>query len=217
MRVLIRDPEREELIVCFLGCGVSEASIAHLEESTSKGRVVLYDYRDLSLPSIVQEVVRGKTIWLVAWSMGVWVAARVWPQIGINPQRAIAFMGTPFGIHDAYGIPPGWFLATHRSCSPAVQKEFLRRSGMRNPEGMRPVQEWQEELAVLWRERKAPAPERPLFSLAVVGKEDRIFPPEAQERGWSRRGVPYLVLPLPHYPFHHFVSWEEVIRVGSLT
>ncbi|AEJ61104.1 protein of unknown function DUF452 [Spirochaeta thermophila DSM 6578] len=213
MKVYAINPHREEIIVCFLGCGMNEQAVAPLGESTSKGIIVLYDYTTLSFPPDLEEDLRGKKVWLIAWSMGVWAAIHTWYHTGITPLQAIALMGTPFGIHKNYGIPPSWFLATLRTCSDPVREEFLVRAGITNSEAMRPTEEWKQELKALWNYREKPKPELALFTHAVIGKNDIIFPPEAQDRAWSKEGIPYVVWDLPHYPFNFFTSWEDILDV----
>ena len=46
---------------------------------------------------------------------------------------------------------------------------------------------------------------------ALVSEQDRILLPENQRRCWERYAVPVQSIDGPHYPFHLWPSWEEVL------
>lgn len=231
---LQRDGHRRVLIF-FAGWAMDHGPFERLV-SDAHDVCVCFDYRQLPRPVASSECLGPQKIALVddplratladyqervvvAWSFGCAVAAHLLAEPPWPVQRAVAINGTVVPEHAELGIPQRWLDATAAHLSPRSWDKFLRRMGMdqeddpafRLPE--RDLKRAADELEAL-RELAPPAHCR--FTSAVVGRRDRIIPPENQRRCWDHHGVPTRLIEAPHYPFHLWKTWEEVLASGAV-
>lgn len=156
--------------------------------------LVCYDYRtldfDYSLLGAYDEVR------LVAWSMGVWAASRVFAG-GEYTMKSIAVNGTNYPVDDNRGIPGKIFEGTLNSLTDATLQKFYRRmcgsaesfKGFMERAPQRPVGELKEELAKI-REQSELLPFTSFkWDKAVVGLQDRIFTADNQLRAFTEPTV----------------------------
>lgn len=166
--------------------------------------VALYDYTDAShFPDLSLSGYRE--IVVVAWSFGVRAAVDFLNTTDLPVTRTIAVNGTLRHIDDARGIPSGIFKATLESLSEDSVKRFMRRmfgssAAYREFESVAPRRDFgsrKAELEVFGA--AAPSDDMGLWSLAVVGERDLVFPPANQIEAW--RGT-YLeeIAGMPHFP-----------------
>ena len=203
-------------ILFFTGWGMDPAASRHLSQGEYDLRI-FWGYADLpaSLPPEAGECV------LVAWSLGVWAAGQLdWSAWHLR--SGLALNGTLEPQSEAWGIPPNIFRGTVENWGlPRARERFLARmtgsvqAAKAFPGGERTPEDQQAELAAISRGcQENPALRPSPFTQAVVGTEDRIFPPEAQKNAWQKAGVPVKELPLAHDCLRSFSSWEEVLRLG---
>lgn len=171
--------------------------------------MLCYDYHDLNFDS---NVLKGySSIRVVAWSMGVWAASRLFSEgafEGVTLEKATAFGGTVELADDLCGIPEAIFEATVRGMSPAALKKFRRRmcgAFLQHFEDHLPERSFEDlegELkavaAALGYPKDLPA-RKPFWTSAVAGSGDLIFPVANQLNSWGKRGVPCRVIDAPHY------------------
>lgn len=216
----LQHAQEERLILIFAGWSTTPALYAHVE--MPGWDVAVVSGEDCVAPDF--EVLRGySTVYLYAWSMGVYFAMRMLPD-WLNPVACYAVNGTPSPCHDTLGIPCEIFLGTARGLtSRSLEKFRMRMCGSaslyrelqpcldggdvtRLAKQLLDVSDGRDsERAVLkWR-------------AAYVSEEDHIFPPENQKRAWH--GVTEVrSLTGPHYVdlasiVHHTVI--DVERVGE--
>ena len=111
MRIKQLTPDRENrpLALIFLGYAFTPECLSSVDFGNYDVSVV-YDYQTLEFEDLMawEKIQNSKReIFLIAWSMGVWAANRF--ASGLEFQKAVAINGTPFGIHENFGIPPGTF------------------------------------------------------------------------------------------------------------
>jgi biotin synthesis protein BioG len=219
-----KDPD---LLLFFNGWGMDRRLADHLVSACSERQapgpdiVLLYDYRDLTLPEWLGEAIAGvRSVDLLAWSLGVWVAAHA----GLDRvDRAVAVNGTCFPVDATRGIPPEIFKGTLEQWSDASRARFDRRMFARvSPERYQPLRsarlsgEQQEELRVIGEAVSAGQGTRRSiwrYSKAFVGGADLIFMPENQRRAWHEIGVPVIeIAEMPHFPFFHLDTLQELFR-----
>ncbi len=178
--------------------------------------LMVYDYRVLN-EDICATVPESGRLHLLAWSMGVWVAARLLQGIAFHSATAIG--GTCRPLDDRYGIPGRLFDDTINNFSPAALTGFYNAM-FDNPEQARPFldtrpdrppAEMKEELIALRTAcRKRPEAED-IFEHHIVTARDRIFPTRNQIRAWGRKNC--ATVALSHFPFYQWSSWDELLKL----
>lgn len=176
--------------------------------------VCIYDYRDIGRYTdgdadidafLFENDIRPESYgesYLIAWSFGVWAAEVLFRDTEFD--KAIAFNGTPFPVHDSYGIPPRIMDVTIRGLARGGLDMFNRKTyGEYYPVYSdvlcpRETEEYISELQILGICAQKPYTPAIKWDKAVIGTEDKIFPVENMMRYWN--GVAEL-LPLYHFPF----------------
>lgn len=204
------------LLLFFNGWGMDRCVADWLVSSSPAfdGRdiAVVYDYRDLTLPDWLGEAVVGaESVELLAWSMGVWAAARA----GLEKvDRAVALNGTPWPRDAERGISPEVFMGTLDGWNDANRQRFERRMMMGVPQDV--VENVRSERSSVEQKGELQAIADSLssgqqhsvptwnYSKAIVGGRDQIFRAENQLRAWREAGVQVVDYPaMPHFPFHY--------------
>lgn len=201
-----------KLILFFAGWGMDIHPFLRLQ-SQNADVLIVYDYTDLSFEL---SLIRGyDEIHLIAWSMGVWAASEVLGDVVLA--SAVAVNGTPYPIHDAWGIPEAVVEGTLANLSEEGIRRFNRRmcgsveiltQFLLFPV-IRSVEDRKEELLQITRHVFA-VQDRVRWTKAIVSSSDRIYPCANQAAYWSTR-VPVLYLDAPHYPFYLWNEWTEIV------
>ncbi len=154
-----------------------------------------YDYRDLSLPDL-SWLPEYEQVDLLAWSMGVWVAAVTLAHIQDCFTSATALAGTLYPIDDRRGIPVAAYEKMEHSLT-ATDLENFHLSMFDNPEEAqrflrnrpnRSLASVQEELHCLHHHIHVHGPKvQNIFNHGIVTTRDRIFPPRNQIRAWRKQ------------------------------
>lgn len=197
-------------------------SVEHLIIPDGSDLIVLWDYRDLALPGDLDLSIYT-SIDLVAWSMGVWAADHVLGMCALPIHRAIAVCGTGYPMDDALGIPEAIFRATLDGLTEDNRLRFNRRMcggktlrHLFDALAHRSTEEIYDELnSVLLREqgttqRSSPKLNTAPWTRAIVGRSDRIVPPDNQQRYWEKQGVGIERTDDAHYAFVRMTSWDEL-------
>lgn len=155
--------------------------------------LIIYDYVDLAFDP--EPLRRYETIYVLAWSMGVWAAARILPGTRLAVAQSVAVNGTMQPIDDLRGIPRAVFAGTIANLSPESVNKFQRRMCVSSAvfdqfavaRPQRDIDSLRNELRAI-ATTVAEGPE-PVFTwdAAVIGGKDRIFPKENQLRAWEGR------------------------------
>ncbi len=200
--------------------------------------LMIYDYRRIELGELnnisksLQEQTRYQKIHLLAWSMGVWVAASLlaqknFPQLRLAEFRlaefrlasAIAIGGTCHPIHDKLGLPEQNFNDMAEQLSPTRVEAFqdsmftdqqeAQRFSTSFQKGNRSVKGLQQELLALARASASQQIPPDIYTSKIITGRDRIFPARNQVRAWGRKEC--RTLSLPHFPFYHWPNWAAMI------
>ena len=159
------------------------------ERSESDCRYEAADYSDLDFDR--QAIAGYDTIYLYAWSMGVWGASSVLENADIT--MAFAVNGTPFPADDARGIPVGIFQGTAERLDERNLLKFRKRilgssdASMLSliSQGSASVAELKEELGAILRMSPSIKSDSIRWRRAYIGNDDRIFPAENQVNAWN--------------------------------
>lgn len=203
------------LLLFFAGWGADE-HLFHRPVPQGYDYLLCFDYRTLDFDEAYLE--GYQEIYVMAWSMGVWVAGYVlsnasWPVI-----RSLAVNGTVYPIDDERGIPHAIFEGTLQGFSEKTLVRFRRRmcgtqEGVKAflaHEPYRPLEELREELAALKQEVQAKNTPTFHWDKAIVGLQDLIFPVNNQQKAWER--VEMERLNIAHYDeclFDNLLSGKE--------
>ncbi len=200
------------LLLFFSGWSAPPELFTSLEADKDTDVIICYDYRDLSFD---EDLSHYKEIHLVAWSMGVRMA-----ELALGGRysfaSATAINGTPCPIDNAYGIPSDIFLGTLNGLTPGTLLRFNRRMcGTREILGgyqsasARPFDEVRDELMSIHNHCLHTVGGPILWTRAIIGTGDRIFPSANQLAYWKGR-YPVLEIASPHYPFYLWTRWREL-------
>ena len=193
----------ERLVIFVLGWAADNNVVSHIDIPDAD-ILTIYDYRDVpTLPENIRQIIdEYPEKYLFAWSFGVWAAEQLLS--GINFDVAAALNGTPFPVHEQYGIEPRRLDITIRGLARGGMEQFERRAYGRwydeltpglSPRGIEANIAELQNLRDLSTSDYSPSIN---WSKAIVGSEDLIFTPHNMQNYWGNRAV---LLPLPHYPF----------------
>ena len=217
-----------QLIIYFCGWGMTPATVSHLTLPAQCDLLTLYDYRTLELSDDLADLPWDsyEAVTIVAWSLGVWAAEQVVPHWSILPtkQRLIAVAGSPYPMHDQWGIPKQIFVGTLEGLTDENRQRFNRRmcGGKRYKQlydilSERPTTELRDELQAVYDSLATPEASestphtRLAWDLAIIGERDQIFPAKNLSTLWKAVNVPTLLLPDGyHYLFDLWQSWSEL-------
>ena len=161
-----------------------------------------------------------KEVHLVAWSLGVWVATRLWAGHR-SFTTATALNGTPFPMHDTLGIPTAIFGEPSHHISEEGMRRFNRRMcgdketfNRYSELSPRPLEEIRRNwnLYIIRSSRKLESADPRISTFwdqAILSTEDKIFPATNLRNYWQGR-CPIQEIKAPHLPFYHYQSWNEL-------
>ena len=178
---------------------------------------VCYDYTDIQLDKVNQanaQLHGYSKVRVRAWSLGVYAASLVLPDMGCAISTAVAINGTLWPVDDELGIPHAVYDATAANLTDESLERFNRRMcGAHRAvfEQRRPLRSVDSLRAELLHIRECAADRtRPQFTgwtQAVLSSRDKIFPIANMRRAWA--ATPQLELDEPHYmPDIPFVTVE---------
>lgn len=219
-QLIAPNAKANKLIIFFNGWSMSPAAVDHLALPSDCHLLHLWDYReaDHAIPTGYQEY------FVVAWSMGVW-AAQCYLTSSLSPMiKKIAIAGTPYPMHNQWGIPENIFRGTLHMLTDTNREKFNRRmcggkslAHLRQVLSLRSTKEIKEELKTVYDIQKNGLPQVPWVSwwdVAVIGAEDRIIPPENQKEYWQIAHTRTVWFPQgSHYLFSLFESWEQILTL----
>ncbi|MDL2244571.1 DUF452 family protein [Parabacteroides sp. OttesenSCG-928-J18] len=209
------------LLLFFSGWSASPRLFEPIQAAADQDVWIVSDYRDMQWEG---KLAGYERIDLLAWSMGVGVVEELFARgifSGITFTSATAINGTPFPVHDSYGIPEAIFRGTLDHLNEEGLRRFNRRMcGSRAVLAMyeavppRPLEEVREELAALYILFGSQERSTPVFPWhkAVISSHDLIFPTSNQEAWWQPR-LPVIHIEGSHYPFHLFTHWKEILAL----
>jgi biotin synthesis protein BioG len=217
-----RREKNNRLIIVYGGWGNDEKAYTPLcsEESDF---ILFYNY-SADEPLILPEMKLYNQITVIGWSLGVWAAEYLMDKAGIKPDLSIAINGTPLPAHDLYGIPLAEFEKTLNSITDMnMVKFFLRMFGnketyLANIDRIpsRTVKSLSDELRWLYNRIMEQKETGFQWDVALISKNDRIFPSKNLLAYWTKKqGTVYKVLPQPHYLFHSWQNFDQLIEFAN--
>jgi biotin synthesis protein BioG len=199
----------DRLILLFNGWGCDENIIRGVDK-TGYDMLLVYDYTNVEAEKL-QCIGGYEVIDVLAWSFGVMVADRCMGEIS-NIGKRIAVNGSLYPIDNERGIPEMIFQKTLQTYNDENRKKFFIRmmgglSRYTAYEGFLPGRttfsqlEELQSLAVLAGQ---PPSQKQDWNLAVISKNDRIFPSANMSNAWA--DISYFV------EGSHFVDFQQLIN-----
>ena len=220
MKTYIKRREKNDsLIVLYGGWGTDENVFTPL--CTDDFDFILFYNYSADEALILPETKTYRSITLIGWSLGVWAAEYLSPRTGIHPDLTIAVNGTPIPADNHYGIPLNIFEGTLNNITPEnMNKFYLRMFGdkktfLRNCDRIphRSVKSLNDELRWLYNRIMEQNESAFKWDYAVTSEIDRVFPVRSLNDYWEKKTeTKHIVLPLPHYFFHEWQSFEDFVR-----
>lgn len=189
-------------ILFFLGYAFRPDCLANLDFD-GYDLTAVFDYSSLEFD--VKNLAPRKNI-LVAWSMGVWAANRVLKDVPL--ERAIAINGTPYGIHEIFGIPPKAFKKSIDQFDFTLFQKWCLLSDLGKAEFQFPENP-KAELETLYAAASEPVEENVRWDKAIVSSKDLVFPHKAS----ACFRCPVQTVNAPHFPFFKFRAVEEILAL----
>ncbi|TKG96603.1 DUF452 family protein [Puteibacter caeruleilacunae] len=212
-RTLINN-NSDRLILFFNGWGMDEQVIKN----------VLGDYDVLTLSAYhvkgelpIEQIKKYNEIYVVAWSMGVWVADCSTELEELSVKKYIAINGTPKPIDNQLGIPERIFKGTLDTLNERNRNKFQMRmfGGVKEFAAAtdvlpkRELKEQTEELQYFWDQAKDHHGNKS-WDKAFVGSNDLIFPADNLSQYWNLASKTE-VLEMPHFPFCVLDTWDRIV------
>lgn len=203
----IQRNDASRLVLFFAGWGMDEHPFRHCHPQGSD-LMMCYDYRT---PNFSDEMLQGyDEIFLVAWSMGVWMASQVMdtqPHLKELVVKSTAINGTLYPIDETRGISPHIFQGTLDGLTAPSLQKFQRRmcastaayQAFRTLAPQRPVEELKEELTAIHHFYTTQPKPSFHWDKAIVGAKDSIFMPAHQHTAWEECVTPVICTDAAHY------------------
>lgn len=217
---LIADTGSRRLLLIFAGWGMDDAVFSDIA-LPGYDVMVVRDYRSFHIDWSCVE--KYDEVCLLAWSMGVFAATQTTQAIDYKITRRIAVNGTATPVDDTTGIPESVFYGTLEGLDESRLAKFRRRMCATRQDfeafsavtPQRDVDELRDELRAIADRLILSVPSDFRWDLAIIGLNDRIFPPANQRRAWQQADVPIKTLPSGHYTdFKTIVSGNFIDKTG---
>ncbi len=205
----------KKCILFFNGWGMDENAVKHLA-ADDYDVYMCSNYSSIEGIEIYQE--HYDKVYLVAWSLGVWAVSVAVDPEKVHIDKAIAINGTQMPKNEESGIHPAIFENTLENWDTRNRNKFNMRilggkeafAKWNNLLSSRPCEEQKKELENINNQLNATSLSNIKYDCSLIGKKDLIFLPENQVRYWKDK-ADIVEMDLPHYPFAHFTSWNQII------
>jgi len=208
----------KKLIVFFNGWGNDEMPFLHLTEK-DRDVVILSDYTNVQDLPLLEFMDEYDDISVIAWSMGVMVANNVLVPYKEKIRKAIAINGSIKSVDNEIGIPNKIYMLTLRTLSEksvlAFQKNMCRHKEnfafyLKNKPA-RTFESQKDELSYLYGYSELCNKENNVFTHAIIGTEDAIFPVDNLRIAW--KDIPCKEVEKPHYMFAELNTFAEILEI----
>ncbi|MDK9707681.1 MAG: DUF452 family protein [Desulforhopalus sp.] len=212
-----------ELIIFCNGWGMDGTPFQPLA-SSAYDVYMLYDYRELAPPEPLLPIIEGyKRVYLISWSMGVWVGQKLFADMAGLFSRIIAINGTLCPINDKLGIPGKIFHETLSGFNETTRMKFYRRMCRektnlkmfltRQPQ--RSHLDQRAELACLESTVDCLSPDQSIYREIIVAEYDWVVPSENQRQFWFGKQVTEIAG--FHFLFYLWQSWDHLLTFAEST
>lgn len=217
MKIELREFGSKELIIFFNGFSLNSSIFKRLEDGDYD---ILYinDYReipsDLDLFSYTENY---SSISLIAYSLGVFIAASIKNIFNIRIDKSLAINGTLKPVDNYFGIPENIFKGTMEGLNDKGIVKFYNRVFDDNYNKVEEMLDFDtnkaiQELRYINDYLQMGYLVKNIFDKAIISISDRIFPPQNQISFWQNE-LETIIIEGGHFPFFKFNSWGELLSV----
>ena len=220
IKLLNHTNKTKNLILFFSGIGGNETLFSHLSLDSHTSLIFIHGYDGLELDGDLASwdeiymLSAGKNTSLIAWSMGVGVASYFAKELDYLDSK-IAINGTMQAIDIQNGIPPKIFKLTARNINPTTFYHNVLESTPPPNIRLNSTKDLQKELGFIYELLSHQDPAPISWDLAIISKDDKIFPTSAQISSWDLSKTKTRFLSLPHFIFGAFSSWQDILDLKS--
>lgn len=220
IKLLNHTNKTKNLILFFSGIGGNETLFSHLSLDSHTSLIFIHGYDGLELDGDLASwdeiymLSAGKNTSLIAWSMGVGVASYFAKELDYLDSK-IAINGTMQAIDIQNGIPPKIFKLTARNINPTTFYHNVLESTPPPNIRLNSTKDLQKELGFIYELLSHQDPAPISWDLAIISKDDKIFPTSAQISSWDLCKTKTCFLSLPHFIFGAFSSWQDILDLKS--
>lgn len=222
IKLLNHTNKTKNLILFFSGIGGNETLFSHLSLDSHTSLIFIHNYIDLNFYGDlshwdeIYKLSNGKNTSLIAWSMGVGIANYLVKELDfLNLDTKIAINGTKQAINLQNGIPPKIFKLTARNINPTTFYHNVLESTPPPNIRLNSTKDLQKELGFIYELLSHQDPAPISWDLAIISKDDKIFPTSAQISSWDLYRTKTHFLSLPHFIFGAFSSWQDILDLKS--
>lgn len=207
----------DKCILFFNEWAMDETIISHL--NFDEFDICMFNNYN-SISSIEDDFSQYSEIYVVAWSLGVWVASKVLANSNIKFTKTIAINGTQQPIDDKFGINPSIFQNTLEEWNEKNRKTFylqmfgdnkkyrLMSAGINKNKAIYQKNELRNlQIKISLKESF-----RLKFNTALIGSNDLFFTPQNQFNYWKRK-TKIVISEFDHYPFTSFEGWKQIAQL----
>jgi biotin synthesis protein BioG len=214
---------KDNLIVFFAGWSFDYNPFLKLD-TQNNDVLMIYDYNEVEIPQVLQELNDYKRKTLITWSMGVFIGYLL-KDLFKTFDKKIAINGTITPVDDEFGIPKKMFELTLKHAQKGLEGKFYQNI-FKTEEEYKKYEEFQvqrsienrvnelENLYSLIKIKNGINYEK-FYDFAIVSEFDKIIPPKNQLASHNKNNVPTVILPYGHSPFFNFTSWDEIANANK--
>ena len=212
------DRSNPECVVFMAGWGMDPTPFISLEPA-GRDLIFCYDYQDISLGSFMDLSARYEKLHLIAWSMGVWVGARLFSPFPRLFASTTAVNGTLLPIDERCGLSESAYRDMRDDFSLSALEGFYdemfseqaQRQRFLAGRPRRSLTDIHRELALLYEQYQHHGPAPDIYQTKIVGSHDRIFTLRNQTRAWGRGHCQSMRV--AHFPFY---TWNGLSAPSEL-
>ena len=205
----------DNLIIFFAGWSFDEKPF--ISQNYGKNDIIIvYDYNEMELPKELENIDRYPKKYLLAWSMGVFVAYLNRNFFG-DFEKKTALNGTTYPVDDVFGIPEKVFKLTLMHAKKGLEGKFYKNLFdneasynlyTTSPVG-RTIENRVKELESLDNQIKnTKINYSKFYDNAIISSYDKIIPPQNQINFCKEFKIPYKLLDCGHFPFYNNNIWQ---------
>ncbi len=215
----LNNQNNKNLIVFFAGWSFDENPFKFLD-CNGYDVLIVYDYNEIKPLDIFQQLNQYENKVLITWSMGVF-AAYLLKDFFKDFDYKLAINGTVTPVDNEFGIPVKMFELTLKHAAVGLSGKFYKNVFKTNEEFekytnnsvQRTIENRVSELENLYKLIKnTKINYTKFYDTVIVSDFDKIIPPQNQKASHNKNNVMVKCLPVGHFPFYQFTSWDEIVK-----